>query len=212
MIKGASKIKFQKMLIAAALLILSCALLIALNVALDNDCLALSAFRLNSISVFLFSLVVLGAFVIILLAGFIIYFKYLTAIKVNLIVYFLSLSLIVCIPLIKNIFDLLTDQHRVIKDSICEKSTDDGMICLMSNLTYDEYCYLSDNTWLPSIPGSSENIAIEYYRDDFIGDFSLAISIWLPNDQIQDIDFEKWDSVKGKRRNSSKFVYHNHSP
>jgi hypothetical protein len=80
-------------------------------------------------------------------------------------------------------------ENRNIRKSICQKSTDDGQIFKVENLKFDEYNFYSNKTsWFPKIPISGDSISIEYYRDDFLGDYSLQIKMKT----TEQIDSKKW--------------------
>ncbi|MES2268363.1 MAG: hypothetical protein V4520_16490 [Bacteroidota bacterium] len=68
--------------------------------------------------------------------------------------------------------------YRDIKHSICNKSTGSGLEAKSKSLSLYEYNYLrSRYTLFPNVPKTAKEIDINYYVDDFLGDFSLEISL-----------------------------------
>ena len=186
------QIMIKKLIPGLIIVTLISGLIFWINIRFDNDCLALSAFELTTIKDFLKAIVLLGILGLILIAGFVIYFKLQKSRKINLILYFAILSVIISIPNIKEIYKECFDSNKYIKERICEKSTDDGMLCEFTALTFDEYTFITKDSWLPNIPDDSKNIPIHYYRDDFLGDYNLIITIWIPEKSSGFNDSEDW--------------------
>lgn len=197
----------RKILIGIVVVSLVIGCLIIANNYLDKSCLALSAFEALSIINFFKALVVLGLLFIILIVGFVIFFAFLKSKRINIILYFSILALIVSSPIIKNLIYAINDKEGDIKESICKKAVDDGMFCKMQDLSYDEYLFITQDSWLPSIPKSSKNISIEYYRDDFLGDYYLIINLWIPKDSNELDNGEGWISAEGTLNGFKRFEY-----
>lgn len=84
--------------------------------------------------------------------------------------------------------------NRTQKENVCAKSTDDGMLLTFLNLNKDEYDFINSKTkWLPAVPVESAIINIQYYRDDFLGDYDLNIELKLKSEERLDtIEYPKW--------------------
>lgn len=78
----------------------------------------------------------------------------------------------------KQLLAIPTDfKYQQIERSICTKSTVHGLTVKSEHINKQEYDYLWENFYrLPQLPSSSDNIDIEYYADDFLGDFNLDIN------------------------------------
>jgi hypothetical protein len=182
-------------------------ILIGINIQMDKDCSALSAFQPNSIKDFFRALQLFGLLFLVLVIGFVIYFRLLRTKRINFSLYFMILSLIVSYPSIKGIYNNLVDKDRDIKARICEKSIDDGMLCTMKDLNYEEYLFVSKHSWLPPISDLSKNISIEYFRDDFIGDYNLIINIWIPENSKELEDKRDWNRTLELSNGYIKYEY-----
>lgn len=114
--------------------------------------------------------------------------------KINIYIYFTLITTLSLSPVILIVINRHPEENRQIKEHICSKGTDDGMQLSFQKLTKDEYHFINAETnWLPELPGQTKYINIDYYRDDFIGDFHLKIEIELiENGTIDSIRFPKW--------------------
>ncbi len=111
--------------------------------------------------------------------------------------YFILLTILASFPLVNSIWKNSFRSDRQLSQSICSKSSDDGMFCSMNRLSFDEYMYLNKKSeWLPLIPPHSESVIINYYRDDFLGDYSLNMWIDLPvRPKFDSIKFSQFKKV-----------------
>ena len=95
--------------------------------------------------------------------------------------YFILLTILASFSLVNSIWTNSFSSDRQLSQSICSKSSDDGMFCSMDRLTFNEYMYLYNKSeWLPLIPSHSESVIIDYYRDDFLGDYWFNMWIEIP--------------------------------
>ncbi|MDP2387281.1 MAG: hypothetical protein Q8M29_12970 [Bacteroidota bacterium] len=66
-------------------------------------------------------------------------------------------------------------------DSLKRKLTDNGMQLKADSLSLIEYKELrGDYSILPELPPAADSIEINYYHDDFLGDYSIDILFTLP--------------------------------
>jgi hypothetical protein len=132
------------------------------------------------------------------------FFKRLTFEKNQLILYFIFISLVSTSNIGKKIWKNNFSSSKELIRSICSKSQDDGMIYNANRLSAEEYNYLTNESgWLPRIPLDSKNIEISYYRDDFLGDYSLNIKIELPTgESINSLKYPEW-----KKNEENKYVF-----
>lgn len=86
------------------------------------------------------------------------------------------------------------EENRKIKEDICSKGVDDGILMKLNHITVEEYNFLNkESQWLPKIPKEGQNIQLSYYRDHFLGDFTLDISFTLYDSITLDtIQYPKW--------------------
>lgn len=197
----------KKLILGLIIVTLISGLIFWINLRFDNDCLALSVFESTTIKDFFNAIVLLGFLGLILITGFVICYKLQKSRKVNLILYFTILSLIISIPNIKGIYTDCFDSNKNVKERICDKSTDDGMLCEFAELTFDEYIFITKDSWLPKIPNDSKNISVHYYRDNFLGDYNLIITIWIPEKSTGLIDSEDWIRTEEKVNGLIKLEY-----
>jgi len=120
--------------------------------------------------------------------------------KINIYLYFTIITIITLSPLIYNAIKRSPERNRSLKEEICKKGNDDGMMLTFKQLNKKEYNFINSETnWLPSIPNETKSINIDYYRDDFLGDFDLNIELELEeNEKIDLVNFPGWTSDKGK--------------
>ena len=158
------------------------------------DCDALFAFSDVSIS-YIFAMI--GIWVI----GFIFFSK--TKCQIDVKIFFIALSLISSSAICRDIVLNFDNIQRDLKESICEKSTDDGMLCEMTNLSKQEYDYVMRDQLNLSVPTEANNISIYYYRDTFLGEYILSMSLEMPPYQkIDSINYSNWvisDSLENKK-------------
>ena len=159
------------------------------------SCSALEAFD-NESSIELFfdfikkSLIALGIWLI----GLISYFLIKKKKPISVLLFFPLLTVISLQSFIVSAVTREPETNRVQKENVCAKSTDDGLVLTFLNLSKEEYDFINSKTkWLPAIPIESEIINIEYYRDDFLGDFVLNIELKLkPEGRLDTIEYPKW--------------------
>ena len=122
----------------------------------------------------------------------------------QLIFYFIFISLVSTSNIGKKIWKNNFSSSKELIRSICSKSQDDGMMYNANGLSTDEYNYLTDGSgWLPEMPLVSKNIEISYYRDDFLGDYSLNIKIEIPIDEsIDSLKYPEWE-----KNEENKYVF-----
>jgi hypothetical protein len=186
----------KKILIAIFIIVAVIGIFEELNNLLDNDCVALYAFDGFGIREFIKGIMLLLLMIFVLLIGSAAYVFISRKIKINIILYFVILSLITSSYFIRGIYFKLKDQNKGIKARICEKSVDNGMTCKMKGLTIEEYHFLPNKSLLPKIPDFSEKINIDFYRDDFLGDYILTIRILVPKEKMLDtIQNPGWTKV-----------------
>jgi len=130
--------------------------------------------------------------------------------------YFILLTILASFPLVNSIWTNSFSSDRQLIQSICSKSTDDGMFCSMDRLTFNEYMYLYQKSgWIPLIPSHSENVIINYYRDDFLGDYSFNMWIELPaRPKLDSIKFSQFKKVLTEEGNEfeNSMAYSNKRP
>lgn len=159
------------------------------------SCSALNAFDNESSIVLFFNfikemLIAFGIWFIGLITYFIIKKKK----RISLFLYFPLLTVISLHSFIVTAATREPEENRTLKQQICSKSTDDGMILTFLDLNKDEYDFINLKTkWLPVVPIGSEIINIEYYRDDFLGDYDLKIELKLRSEERLDtLKYPKW--------------------
>lgn len=130
--------------------------------------------------------------------------------------YFISLTILASFSLVNSIWTNSFSSDKQLIQSICSKSSDDGMFCSMNRLTFNEYMYLHKKSqWIPLIPSLSDNVIIEYYRDDFLGDYSFNLWVELPaRPKFDSIKFSQFKKVLIEEENEfeSSMVYSNQRP
>ncbi|MFK7787756.1 MAG: hypothetical protein AB8B56_21725 [Crocinitomicaceae bacterium] len=154
--------------------------LLVLHWALNVNCPQTEIFTGDSLYLFLKSLVIFIIGCIIWIFGYLFFLKFE---RWHGIVkkYFILLTILASFPLANSIWENSFSSDRQLSQSICSKSSDDGMFCSMDRLTFDEYMYLYNKSeWLPLIPSHSESVMIDYYRDDFLGDYWFSLWIEIP--------------------------------
>jgi len=114
--------------------------------------------------------------------------------NINQILYFAILTTIALHSPIINKIKRPLEEHRKLKEKICEKASDDGTLVNFEKLTKSEYDFINSKTnWLPSIPEKSKAINIEYIGDDFLGDYHLKIELALMQGaKIDSTKYPKW--------------------
>ena len=184
-------------------------LLIFINSKMSVTCLELSVFKGDSLFQFLSVLKLLGIMIAIWSAGMILFFSWKKIQRINFFTYFTILSLISAFPIIKSIYYNISDNNEDIKNQICIKANDDGMICTMTSLTLKEYNFIiEDSPWIPKIPYSTNDISINYYRDDFLGDYDLTIKIIVMEARnINPKEYPRWVLVKKNKNNTAIYSY-----
>ena len=177
-------------------------------------CPELYVFTDFSFSKIMFLIIILIIFFIIWLVGLILYLKFERVKRLNIILYFGLLATFSSIPLISNIYMNISDPDRQLKKEICEKLHDDGMNFQATKLTILEYRFLTQsNSWIPNVPDDSKEIDIEYYRDDFLGDYSLSIIFTLSNGSILDSTiYPNWKVIEVKSNGEIKYEYYENRP
>lgn len=126
--------------------------------------------------------------------GFILYYSIKKKKKIYLLIYFPLLTIISLHQNISEVVHREPEKDRAIKQQICNKSSDDGMMLIYLNLDKTEYDFInSKSKWLPEVPLGAKEININYYRDDFLGDFSLKIELRLKKGERLDVNkFPEW--------------------
>lgn len=117
--------------------------------------------------------------------------------------YFILLTVLASFYLVNSILVNGFSSDRQTIQAICSKSSDDGMFCSMDKLTFNEYMYLYEKSgWLPPIPLHSENVIIDYYRDDLLGDYTFNMLIELPSrPKLDTIQFPELKKVLFEEKN-----------
>ncbi len=83
--------------------------------------------------------------------------------------------------------------NRSIELSICEKSWSNGLQTNSKTLNQKEYKYLKHQLLLlPDLPQSADSIDINYYRDNFLGEFILTIHFLCDNLEPIDTANKHW--------------------
>jgi len=168
----------------------------------DNySCTALDAFSSESsfgLMIKAFKLLVIGVGIWIL--GLIGFFVIRRKRRLNIYLFFTVITALSLSPIISLAINRTPEKNRQLKEIVCSKSEDDGMQLNFKELTKEEYDFVNSETnWLPQIPKNSKSINIDYYRDDFLGDFHLTIELELPNNEkIDSLNFPKWFQSNGK--------------
>lgn len=122
--------------------------------------------------------------------------------KISILLYFPLLTVIALHSFIIKASTREPEENRLLKQEVCSKSTDDGMLLNFYGLNKEEYDFInSKSQWLPSVPSESEIINIEYFRDGFVGDYDLQIELKLRSE-------EKLDSIKYPDWTFDGTVYH----
>jgi hypothetical protein len=86
--------------------------------------------------------------------------------------------------------------NRSVVNSICAKSSFDGIQTESHDLNLKEYRYLQGELFLlPDIPKSSDKIGVRYSHDDFFGEFSLHVQLLCSKDELIDTTQSNW-SIK----------------
>lgn len=102
--------------------------------------------------------------------------------------------------------------NRKMVNSICAKSSSNGMQTESNDLYLKEYRYLQGELFLlPDIPKSSSNIDVKYYHDDFLGDFSLEVQLLCASDEVIDTTKGKWSIKKdSESKDKIQVSYYDH--
>lgn len=190
--------EFLKKIIVPLLITLSFVFtLLIIEITTDNNCISISPFEYTSIFEWLFIKVIIIFLSIIWFIVYVIYYKMSKKRKLNPFLIFGLVSILISFGLIQSIVINITDQNIELKKAICAKAKDDGMMCEINSLSYEEYQFFSNYGWFPQIPKETEKINIDYYRDDFLGDFILNIEIFIPkNETIDSIELKEWEKTK----------------
>lgn len=151
-----------------------------------------------------FVLVIFGVFIWIV--GYLVFLKF-EGWHVAVKKYFILLTILASFPLVHSIWENSFSSNRKIHQSICNKSSDNGMFCSIDRITVEEYMYLSDKSgWLPLIPSSAESIIIDYYRDDFLGDYWFSMWVEIPTgSKFDSIQFPHLKKVSMEEKNGETF-------
>jgi len=168
-----------------------------------TGCSALSVFDSGNLGQ---SIEILLTFILIYVTGFALYLLLVIWFDLKAFPFFILLTLVSSYELTFSIYrDITTtDENVAIKKSICEKATDDGMFCKFKNLNLSEYQFLTSGyEWIPQIPTSTQNINIDFYRDDFLGDYNLTITI--KSTELDTSILSGWDLIE--TLDSGLFVY-----
>jgi hypothetical protein len=141
-------------------------------------------------------LIALGIWIV----GLIIYFVIRKKKKIKLLFYFSLLTTISLHSFIVKATTRQPEENRKLKQEVCSKSNDDGMMLNFLNLNKTEYDFINSKTkWLPTIPEVSESVDINYWRDDFFGEYSLIIELTIPIGQkLDSIAYPKW-TLNGRK-------------
>lgn len=165
------------------------------------SCPALDAFSSESsleLTIKTFKLLVIG--VGIWLIGLVGFFVIRKKRNLNVYLYFTVITVLSLSPMILKAINRAPEKNRQLKELICSKSKDDGMLLNFKHLTKEEYDFVNSETnWLPKVPENANNITIDYFRDDFLGDFHLTIELELSNNEKMDtLNFPNWTKRDGK--------------
>ena len=139
---------------------------------------------------------------VIWIVGFVIYFLIKKRKQINLYVFFSILTIFSFHSFIITALTRVPEKNRELKQVVCNKSTDDGMMLKFYKLKNNEYEFINSKTnWLPPIPKGADSIDISYFRDDFLGDFHLIIEMVLPfGQELDSIEFTNWIKINGGYR------------
>ena len=165
------------------------------------SCSALDAFSSNSSFIIIFKAIHLLAIAIgIWIAGLIVFLFIRKKKEINIYLYFTLITTLSLSQLIWFAIGRIPEENRQLKEQICEKSSDDGMQLRFRKLTKDEYDFINSETkWLPEVPNQTKQINIDYFRDDFLGDFDLKIELELiENKSVDSLNFPNWTKRNGK--------------
>ncbi len=136
------------------------------------------------------------------IVGIVIYFLIKKKKQINLYIFFSLLTIFSLHSFIITALMRAPEKSRELKQGICNKSTDDGMMLNFNQLKKDEYDFINLKTnRLPTIPKEADSINISYFRDDLLGDYHLIIEMILPSEQELDtLEYPKWTLNKGRYR------------
>ena len=83
------------------------------------------------------------------------------------------------------------------------------MVAEFENLNRQEYHFLKKKSqWLPFTPTTTKHIYIYYYRDDFLGDYSLYIEMELPkNESLDTSQFSNWKKISNDWEEKNKYIF-----
>lgn len=168
---------------------------ISINKFVSASCYEINVFKGD----FLYRLIIFIRNVILGIGIWIIGYLLFKRIKLNKkqsIIYFVIISLLSTSNTILKIWKSNFSTSSQIVKSICNKSNDDGMVFEAKNLNGIEYNYLiKGGNWLPESPPESKSINIHYYRDEFLGDYTLSVELELPSYITLDlVKYPKWKS------------------
>lgn len=137
--------------------------------------------------------------IVIWLIGVITYFIIKRKRTINILLYFSILTTIAFYSFIINAIKREPETNRELKEVICSKGSGDEMKCTFKALTTDEYNFINSeiNHWLPLIPENTDSINIDYFHDDFFGDFRITIEMFIPpGEELDTLKFDKWKKYK----------------
>ena len=101
--------------------------------------------------------------------------------------------------------------NRPVKESICNKSSTDGMKTKSNGINLFEYEYLKNKLFLlPKLPASSDSINVSYYTDDLMGDCILDIEFKCDINEQIDTTNKCW-TLKDINQFANKKVVNYHS-
>lgn len=171
--------------------------LLGLNWMLNVNCPQTETFTGDSLYLFVKSLVLFLVGGLIWTVGYLLFRKFNNAPQLVK-KYFILLTVLASFSLVHSIWTSTFSSDKRLIQSICNKSSDDGMFCTMNRLSFDEYMYLQKKSgWLPQMPSHCENVILNYYRDDFLGDYFLNIWVELPiYPKFDSTQFPQWKKAE----------------
>ena len=91
--------------------------------------------------------------------------------------------------------------------SICSKSTTEGLTTKSNSLNLSEYNYLySKFHLLPDLPSTSDSININYYTDNFLGDYMLDIQFRCKGSAHIDTADHHWMILNVDKKNNIQYA------
>ena len=103
--------------------------------------------------------------------------------------------------------------NRSVINSLCNKSSTDGMTVQSKGVDLKEYKYLQKQLFLlPDLPPTAQNITIKHYADPFLGDFILRINFICEGKEKIDLRDDHW-SIENNHLSTGKklIVYEDHN-